>query len=184
MHRPLRLFIAFVLIFSIQPAVAGDLADIKQEFKDSVITTKITAKFTKDKDLNPLKISISTHGGVVVLTGYVKDKNAFVKALRLTKVTQGVVGVNARDLVIKRVNTALTDTYITTKVEAAVLEAKVFDDETIPLVGINAKTNNGVVTLSGEVKNRSSILAIVRRVNTIHGVKKIISYLESTEMKG
>lgn len=184
MRQPLRLLVTLVLFFFIHPTVASDLSDIKQELKDSFITTKITAKFTKDKDLNPLKISISTTGSVVMLTGHVKDKQAFVKALRLTKATKGVIGVNARHLEIKRVNTALTDTYITAKVEAAVLEAKVLDDESIPLVGINAKTDNGVVTLSGDVKNRSSIIAILRRVNAIKGVKKIVSYLESMETKG
>jgi transcriptional regulator of aromatic amino acid metabolism len=60
-----------------------------------------------------------------------------------------------------------------------VLEAKVLDDESIPLVGINAKTVNGVVTLSGDVKNRSSLTAILRRVSAIKGVKKIISDLQS-----
>ena len=81
-------------------------------------------------------------------------------------------------LEIKLVNTTLTDTYITAKVEAAVLKAKVLDDESIPLVGINAKTANGVVTLSGDVKNSTSINAILKRVNAIQGVKKIISELQ------
>lgn len=181
MRQPLRLLVTLFLIFFIHQTMASDLKDIQQELSDSVITTKITAKFTKDKDLNPFKISVSTSGGgVVMLSGYVKDKDAFVKALRLTKATKGVIGVNARHLQIKRVNTAFTDTYITAKVEAAILEAKVLDDESIPLVGINAKTDNGVVTLSGEVNNQSSITAILRRVNAVKGVKKIIVSFKST----
>jgi hyperosmotically inducible protein len=72
----------------------------------------------------------------------------------------------------------LTDAYITAKVETAVLKAKILDDESIPIVGINATTKNGVVTLTGVVKHNASIVAIVKRVSHIRGVKKIISKLQ------
>jgi hyperosmotically inducible protein len=165
------------LVITIYPGQCAELKKIEQELSDSVITTKITAKITKDPNLNPLKISVSTLNGVVTLKGYVKDKKAFVDALRLAKNTKGVKSVDTEHLDIKRVNTAFTDAYITAKVEAAVLKAKVLDDESIPLVGINATTTNGIVTLSGNVKKRTSILAILKRVNKIKGVKKIVSTL-------
>lgn len=154
------------------------LKDIEQTLSDSMITTKITAKFAENHTLNPLKISVSTKNGIVRLSGHVKDREAFVDALRLSKNTKGVKAVEIDNLVIKQVNMALTDAYITTKVEAAVLKAKVFDDESIPLVGINASTVNGTVTLSGQVEQNKSIIAIVKRVNAVHGVKKIISHLQ------
>ena len=180
MRQPRRLFLLAILVFFFSNCQAADLQIIEQEVSDSVITTKITAKITKNKNLNPLKISVSTEKGAVKLSGYVKDKQAFVDALRLTVATRGVKLVNTDNLEIKRVNTAFTDTYITAKVEAAVLKAKVLDDESIPLVGINAKTTNGVVTLSGDVKKITSITAILNRVNAIQGVKKIVSTLRVT----
>jgi len=179
MYRLLNLLLATSLVIFVSQAQATDLQKIEQELSDSVITTKITAKFTGDKDLNPLKISVSTENGVVKLRGHVKNNQAFVDALRLAKATQGVKSVDTDDLEIKRVNTAFTDAYITAKVEAAVLKAKVLDDESIPLVGINASTNNGTVTLSGLVKNDHSIAAILKRVHAVHGVKKIISKLHA-----
>ena len=51
------------------------------------------------------------------------------------------------------------------------------DDESIPLVGINASTINGIVTITGQVKSNQSIAAILQRTNKIKGVKKIISNL-------
>ncbi len=177
MRQPHRLLLSTVLFLLLGHVHATDLKEIGQEVSDSVITTKITAKITKKTNLNPLKISVSTLDGVVKLSGHVKDKQAFVDALRLAKATKGVKSVDTDNLDIKRVNTALTDTYITAKVEAAVLKAKVLDDESIPLVGISAKTTNGIVTLSGEVKTSTSITAILKRVNAVHGVKKIISVL-------
>lgn len=178
MRRPLRLMLLTFFVFFISQLHAADLKNIEQELSDSVITTKITAKYTKNKNLNPLKILVSTDDGVVKLTGHVKDKQAFVDALRLAHKTKGVKSVDTDNLIIKPVNTGLTDAYITAKVETAVLKAKVLDDESIPLAGINAKTNNGTVTLSGNVKSNASIIAILKRVNAINGVKKIISYLQ------
>lgn len=175
----LNFLISSLLLLCVDFAHAdNNLKKLEQQLSDSVITTKITAKYTKNRDLNPLKISVSTKKGIVTLKGHVKNKQAFVDALKLAKITKGVNAVEADDLLIKQVNTSFTDTYITAKVEAAVLKAKVFDDESIPLVGINATTTDGTVTLSGNVKHKKSIVAIIKRVNSIHGVKKIISKLQ------
>ncbi len=180
MHKLPHLLLSAILLCFISQPQAADLKEIEQELSDSVITTKITAKITKNKNLNPFKLSVSTLHGVVTLRGYVQNKQAFVDALRITTATQGVKKVDTDDLEIKPVNTAFTDTYITARVEAAILKAKVLDDESIPLVGINAKTINGVVTLSGNVKSSASINAILKRVNAIFGVKKIISTIHVT----
>lgn len=176
MHAIIRFLITFCLCISI--ASGADLKALEQEISDSVITTKITTKFAKDKHLNPLKIFVSTQKGIVTLRGHVKDKEAFISALRITKGVKGVRNVDADELEIKQVNTAFTDAYITTKVEAAVLKAKVLDDESIPLVGINATTTNGIVTLSGALKNTSSIPFLLKRTLAVKGVKQIISKLE------
>lgn len=178
MRQSFRGLLITLLFVFLSQANAANIKGIEQELSDSVVTTKITAKFTKNKNLNPLKISVSTTNGVVKLRGHVKEKEAFVEALRLTKATKGVVSIDTRQLEIKRVNTAFTDAYITAKVEAAVLEAKVLDNESIPIVGINASTTNGIVKLSGHVCNNASITAILKRVSSIKGVKKIISQLQ------
>jgi len=173
--RPLfRLTLATILVVFVAQVNAADLKKFEQDLSDSVISTKITTKFTKNKNLNPLKLHVSTEDGVVTLRGYVNDNQAFVDALRLAKTTKGVTSVEADDLEIKQVNTPFTDAYITAKVETAVLKAKILDDESIPLVGINASTLNGVVSLSGTVKNSNALGAILKRVYAVRGVKKII----------
>ena len=177
MNQLTRFFFAILFVFCLGVAHAADLKIIEEKLSDSVITTKITTKFTKDKHVNPLKISVTTKHGVVTLRGNVKDKEAFVSALRLTKATKGVLSVDAEELEIKQVNTTFTDAYITAKVEAAVLKAKVLDDESIPLVGINATTTNGIVTLSGELKHSKSIPPLLKRALAVRGVKQVISNL-------
>lgn len=171
---------AFLFAF-LCPLQAANLKKIEQEISDSVITTKITARFTEKTNLNPLKISASTSHGVVTLSGDVKDKNAFIDALNIAKSTKGVKEVRACDLNIKKVNTVFTDALITAKVETAVLTAKILDDESIPLVGIKATTSNGIVTLTGEVKSALAAASIIKRVNAIPSVKKIIANLNIKE---
>ncbi|MBA2711673.1 MAG: BON domain-containing protein [Tatlockia sp.] len=179
MRRVLILLICLILPFSQGFAHSeSNLQEIEQNISDSLITTKIKAKFSQNARLNLLQISVSTTEGIVKLEGHVKDNQAFVDALKAAKLTKGVKRVDVDNLTIKKVNTSFKDAYITAKVEAAVLVAKVFDDESIPLVGINASTKNGTVTLSGKVKENKSIIAIIKRVNSIKSVKKIISNLQ------
>jgi hyperosmotically inducible periplasmic protein len=177
MRALLNFVFALGLAFTITSGHASDVKIIEHDLSDAMITTKITSKFTENKDLNPLKIGVSTTHGTVTLTGHVKDKAALVDALRLAKATHGVKSIDAEDLDVKQVNTSFTDAYITAKVEGAVLKAKVLDDESIPLVGINATTNNGVVTLSGEVRSSQSIAPLLKRVHAVRGVKKVVSRL-------
>lgn len=157
-----------------QPALDA----FKQTLSDTIISTKITASIAKNAHVNPLKISITTQNGIVTLRGHVNDRKTYVAVLRIAKNTNGVKHIIASGLDIASVNSALTDAYITAKVEAAVLRAKVFDDESIPLAGINAKTINGVVTLEGKVKTPKAKLAIIERINKVRGIKKIISHLD------
>ncbi|WP_367607537.1 BON domain-containing protein [Legionella sp. W05-934-2] len=161
----------------------ASLKTIEQGIGDSVITTTITAKFTKSRILNPLKIHVSTEKGTVKLSGDVRSKEAFVEALRLAVNTRGVKQVDTDELAIAKVNSGFTDAYITARVETAVLKAKVFDDESIPLVGVNAHTKNGEVTLSGKLPNERALSAILKRINKIGGVTKIISNIVIDEAK-
>jgi len=163
-----------IFLSGFSASYAADMTQVERKIGDSLVTTWVTAKYTKSTTLNPLKIHVSTREGVVHLRGTVNNKDSFMEALRLAKSTKGVRSVNADELEIRSVNTPFTDAYITAKVEAAVLKAKVLDDESIPLVGINAKTVNGVVTLTGVLPSEKALLAIVRRVSKVRGVKEVI----------
>ncbi len=183
MRGLLNFIFAIVCIFTVTSLYATDIKTLENEFSDSVITAKITSKYTENKNLNPLKITVKTNHGVVSLSGYVKNRPAMIEALRLAKKTNGVKSVYAKNLHIKRVNTSFTDAYITTKVEGAILKAKVLDDESIPLIGIKASTNNGVVTLSGEMKNSQSIAPLLKRISAVKGVTQVVSRLHIAKQK-
>lgn len=177
MHKIVQTIVTLVIFLGFNVIHAADLKQIEEKLSDSVISTKLTAKFTKDMQLNPFKIYVSTHDGQVTLRGHVRDTAAYVEALRLAKSTKGVKSVDVKQLEIKPVNTGFMDAYITAKVQAALLKTKILSDESIPLVGINATTENGDVTLSGKVKRKESIELILERVKAIHGVNKVNSLL-------
>jgi len=166
------------MIVFLSSAQAANIKKIEEELSDTVITTKIKTQFTKNKNVNPLKISVTTNHGVVTLRGHAKNNIAYVDALRIVTNTKGVHAINTTEFDVNIVNSAFRDTYITAKVETAILKSKVLDDESIPLVGINVATVNGIVTISGKVRNEAAIAAILKRTNRVRGVKKIISHLE------
>ena len=169
------LVIFLIVVFNLPTCASTNKAG--QSIRDSIITTIVKAKITKNKHLNPLNISVSTNNGEVKLRGRVNDKESFVDTIRTATSTKGVKDIDASELEIKTINSSFTDAYITTKIEAAILEAKVIDDESIPLVGINATTDNGIVTVSGTVSSTKSITAILKRIHHLKGVKKVISNL-------
>lgn len=170
-----------ILLVLIPRVYASDFEDLEQKWSDTLITTKIKAEFTKNPHLNPLKISVKTHDGVVTLRGHAKNNLAFVTALRIVANTEDVRSINTSEFDIKSVNSSFKDAYITAKIQAAILEAKVFEDESIPLVGINTSTVNGIVTLEGTLKNKHSLDVILKRIHHIHGVAKIKSQLKIKE---
>lgn len=177
----IRTLLHIFLIVFVSYAHAADIKHIEEELSDTVITTKIKTQFTKNKNLNPLNISVTTNHGVVTLKGHAKNSIAYVDTLRIVTNTKGVRAINTSAFDVNVVNSAFKDTYITAKVETAILKSKVLDDESIPLVGINVATVNGIVTIHGKVRHEQSITAILKRTNRIHGVKKIISHLEVTK---
>ena len=67
---------------------------VKENVKDSVITTKIKAEFAKDKEVSALKIHVDTDDkGVVTLSGNAKSSAEVDKAVMIAKKTEGVVSV-------------------------------------------------------------------------------------------
>ena len=82
-------FFPFVLLSgcaSMTGRTAGEIVD------DSVITTTINAKIVEDPQLSYLKINVNSTEGHVVLTGFVPNKDA---EERLIKLAQGVKGVQS-----------------------------------------------------------------------------------------
>lgn len=178
-----RSLVGLCMLLGLVQAHASNMDKIEKNLSDAMITTTIRTKFIKNEHLNPLKISVSTQHGVVTLVGHAQNNTDYVSALRIVTHTRGVRAINASEFDIDhRTSSAVKDAYLTAKIQAAILQAKVLDDESIPLVGIQVTTENGIVTLNGYVRKERSITFILKRINRVYGVKKIISNLHATRL--
>jgi len=148
-------------------AIAGD------QLADGWLTTKIQAQFFADKDIKGRYVNVSTHDGVVTLTGRVEDANAREQALAIAKSTDGVTRV-VNQLAIGPLSGArgvpeqIDSAWITTKIQA-----RYFVDRDVNGRNVHVTADNGVVTLYGRVQNegeRAKAIAIARETSGVSHV--------------
>lgn len=60
---------------------------------DSVITTKVKAKFVEDKAVDALDIAVETFKGTVQLSGFANNADEIARAVALTRSVTGVKAV-------------------------------------------------------------------------------------------
>lgn len=66
---------------------------IKGAMSDSWITTKVKAKLLEEESLKSLKISVETHNGEVLLSGFVGDASLKTRAEQVVSAVEGVKSV-------------------------------------------------------------------------------------------
>lgn len=75
--------------------------NVKRVAKDSVITSKVKGKLLKAEGLKSLKISVETHQGIVLLSGFVASEEQIKQAESIAAETEGVKSVK-NSLVLKK----------------------------------------------------------------------------------
>jgi hyperosmotically inducible protein len=73
----------------------------KRVASDSVITSKVKGKLLKDEGLKSLKVSVETHQGIVLLSGFVETEDQIQLAEKIAAGTEGVKSVK-NSLVLKK----------------------------------------------------------------------------------
>jgi len=66
---------------------------------DSVVTTRVKAKFAEDKTVSAMAIQVETMKGVVQLSGFAKSEQEKDKAEQLARSVNGVVDVH-NDIIV------------------------------------------------------------------------------------
>lgn len=156
---------------------------------DTAITAKIKSELSNDNDFRSSNIDVSTSNGVVTLEGDVADSDAKSAAEQVASNVSGVNRVNNRlstssdskspdTMASDGMDTmktaagdtqdAASDTWITTKVKSSLLadsEAEGFD--------ISVETNDGVVTLTGELDDGDAVRHAEEIAAGVKGVKSV-----------
>jgi hyperosmotically inducible protein len=76
-------------------------AETGEVIDDAWITTKVKSQLLADSDVAGTDINVETKSNIVHLRGVVTTTQARATAIRIAETTQGVRGVEARDLIVR-----------------------------------------------------------------------------------
>jgi hyperosmotically inducible protein len=167
---------------------------------DAGITTNVKSKMAADDTVKAHEINVDTKNGVVTLTGDVDSAIAKERAVQIARTTDGVRevvdnltvtesaptgGLFDRDGVDRGTgnigdndrqdrNEPITgDPGITSAVKA-----KLLADSTVSGLRIDVDTENGVVTLTGDVKSKAEADRAVMIARNTDGVTRVVNHLK------
>ena len=167
-----------------------------EKLEDVWLTTKIRAKFVGDRDIKARNVGVSTHDGIVTLTGRVLNESERQLALTLASHTDGVKQVidnldvevagppPSHAVIGGTPGVAATTGTAPPPASAPVaasddaritmsIQSKYFMDDRIKAHHIVVTTNAGVVTLTGEISDETVRAEALLLARTTEGVKRV-----------
>jgi hyperosmotically inducible protein len=150
-------------------------ASVGTSVDDSVITTKVKTALLANENIKSLDITVTTSKGIVMLSGFVNNKEQIDLSTSLAKAIQGVVSVDNQLTLKTGINTVgakIDDDVITTKVRSALI-----NDAAIKSFDISVVTRNGEVQLSGFVDNAQQVQHSIEVAQAIEGVKSVSNHM-------
>jgi hyperosmotically inducible protein len=145
---------------------------------DAEIVSAINSKFAADNTISNLKINVTSHQGVVTLSGKVNTDVEASKLIEIAESVSGVKDVDAPKLTAKESKHSFKDSEITAKIKGTFVREKLFDGKDVALMDVKVITTNGVVYLTGAVSNKTEINNAIKLAKSVHGVKSVDSKLE------
>lgn len=162
---------------------------------DAGITTNVKTKLAADDTVKAYQMDVDTRNGVVTLTGEVESAAEKEVAIRIARDTEGVRDVidqirigeaaptagidNDRDISGtlrnegQQAGQAVSDAAITTTVKS-----KFLADDTVKGLSIDVDTDNGVVTLTGNVSSRAEADRAMMLARQTEGVSRVVDNLK------
>jgi len=154
----------------------------KGGMSDSWVTSKTKIALFADDRVKGRQVHVETKGGVVMLRGKVDSAEAKSAALEIAKGIEGVKNVKNELQVVapsKRSEVAADD-----KVVAKNVQSKFKADP--QLKNVKVEVNQGVVSLSGEVKSidaSAKASEVARSVAGVRSVKNDLTYATRSSLK-
>lgn len=145
---------------------------------DADIVAAINAQLAADKTLSNLKVQVTSHDGIVTLSGKVDTNAETSKLIEISESVQGVKDVEAISLLSKENKGSVKDLEITAKVKGTFIREKLFGDKDPSTMGVKVMTKKGIVYLTGTVDNQTEADNAAKLAKSIPGVKRVDSKLE------
>ncbi|WP_240008763.1 BON domain-containing protein [Aquipseudomonas campi] len=167
-----------------QPAKPGTERSFGETIDDASITAAIKSKLMWGKSTDGMSTNVDTKYGRVTLRGTAQTAAERDLAGRIAKNTQGVVAVDNQIKVnalkptmaesgknmADEAGDDISDSWITTKVKSTLLYSS-----NVAGTAIDVTTNNGVVSLSGQVNNGAERDLAIELAQNVRGVKSVQS---------
>ncbi|MFZ6673134.1 BON domain-containing protein [Undibacterium sp. Xuan67W] len=138
---------------------------------DTVVSTKVSSALMADSDIKGYDIKVAVRKGEVMLSGFVDNQTQIDKSVALTRVVEGVTGVDNK-LLIKEsprtIGNKIDDSVITAKVKSALLA-----DSSVKSFDIGVVTSKGDAQLSGFVDSETQIARATEVAKSVEGVQKV-----------
>lgn len=139
---------------------------------DSAVTAKVKSALIDDKAIKSNDISVETNNGVVTLSGFVGSQAEGEQAVAVATKVEGVKSVSdklhTKDSKGQSAKGYAGDTATTTSVKA-----KLLADDIVPSRMVKVETTDGVVQLSGSVKDQAQADRAESVAKTVDGVKSV-----------
>lgn len=139
---------------------------------DSAVTAKVKSALIDDKAIKSNDISVKTDNGVVTLSGFVGSQAEGEQAVAVATKVEGVKSVSdklhTKDNKEQSAKSYAGDTATTTTVKA-----KLLADDIVPSRMVKVETTDGVVQLSGSVKDQAQADRAESVAKTVDGVKSV-----------
>lgn len=139
---------------------------------DSAITAKVKSALVDDKAIKSSDISVTTNAGVVTLSGFVGSQAEAEQAVAAATKVEGVKSVSDK-LHTKDSKDQSVKGYAGDTATTASVKAKLLADDIVPSRNVKVETTDGVVQLSGAVKDQAQSDRAESVAKTVDGVKSV-----------
>ncbi|NKI73658.1 molecular chaperone OsmY [Dickeya sp. CFBP 2040] len=140
---------------------------------DSTLTARVKGALLKDETLDSNNISVSTHDGVVMLSGFIASQQMATQAVKIAVQTEGVKSVSDKLQVKDGSGVQSVSAYAGDALTTSTIKAKLLADDIVPSRHIKVVTQDGVVLLTGQVANRAQAERAEAIAKAVSGVKSV-----------
>jgi hyperosmotically inducible periplasmic protein len=162
--------------------VKGAAQTASKEFGDSWITLKTKLSLFADERVSSTDVHVTTHRGVIVLTGKVGSEEARQAAEVNAAKIEGAKKVENHLVVVPKAARKAVDREDDQIVKE--VEGRIKNDPNLKEADIEVHADNGIVTLTGKAPSLTTSVRASEMVSKVPGVRAVHNELDVEEQQG
>lgn len=152
--------------------IDSSIKKVDNYMDDSAITAKVKSALVDDKAIKSTDVSVETEQGVVTLSGFVSTQAEATQAVSAAGKVEGVKSVSDK-LHIKDGKEESVAGYASDTATTTSIKAKLLADDIVPSRMVKVETTDGVVQLSGSVKDKAQFERAESVAKSVDDVKSV-----------